>query len=577
VVGVVVVVGVEMKLSAKQQPIYNAIFAAWAANSRVVMPVLPTGGGKTVVFSHVARDFDEGPVVLMAHRSELVGQMSNTLARLGIFHNIIGSKNTIRFCVNAQMREYGLSFYDANARYTVASVDTIMARRDALEPWAATVGLVVVDEGHHVLRDNKWGKAFLLFCNAKGLFVTATPGRGDGKGLGSHADGLVDELIVGPGMSEMIEDGYLCDYRLYAPDSGLDLRGVDVTSSGDYSKPQLVKRVHETPQIIGNVVDTYINNARGKLGITFAVDVEAALEIAAEYNRRGVPAEALHGKSKDHVRDLVLRRFREREIHQIVNVDLFGEGFDVPAVECVSFARPTASYNVYAQQFGRALRPLVDGGFYQLSKRERKRAIRDSGKARAMVFDHVGNVLRHGLPDAPRNWTLDRRERGAKRAVKVQVPIMICPQCSFVHEKLSMACPDCGFMRRPESRSKPEHVDGDLTELDDATLAKLRGGVERIDMDDDAYRRVLEAEHCPPVGVAANLKRHTTDQAAQAFLRDAMAWWAGAHREKGRSNSEIYKRFYWAFDTDVMSAKTLKAKEAIDLAKRIGRNIGTDA
>jgi superfamily II DNA or RNA helicase len=395
-----------MQLSNVQQPIYDKIFASWAAGNRVVMAVLPTGGGKTVVFSHVGRDFEEGPVVFMAHRRELVGQMSNTLARLGMFHNIIGSKNSVRFCVDSHMRQYGLSFYDANAQYTVASVDTIMARRDVLAPWAATVRLVVTDEGHHVLRDNKWGITFLLFCNAKGLFVTATAGRGDGKGLGSHADGLVDDLIVGPGMGDMIEEGYLCDYHPYAPDSGLDLRGVDVTSSGDYSKPQLVKRVHETPQIIGDVVETYLRHAAGKLGITFAVDVESAVEIAAEYKRRGVPAEALSAKTEDRVRDHVLRQFKAREIHQVVNVDLFGEGFDVPAVECVSFARPTASYNVYAQQFGRALRPMVDEGFYQLSKRERKQALRDSGKTHALIFDHVGNMERHLMP--PRvtgRWT----------------------------------------------------------------------------------------------------------------------------------------------------------------------------
>jgi len=208
------------------------------------------------------------------------------------------------------------------------------------------VTLCVIDEGHHVLKDNKWGTAFQIFPNAKGLLVTATPDRADGKGLGRHADGLVDAMIEGPTMRDLINQGYLTDYRVFAPPSDLDLSQVTTSADGDYNKAKLKAAVRKS-HVIGDVVTHYLRIAPNKLGITFATDVETATDIAAQFNAQGVPAAVVSAKTSDADRVAILRRFKNRELLQLVNVDLFGEGFDLPAIEVVSMARPTQSYGFY--------------------------------------------------------------------------------------------------------------------------------------------------------------------------------------------------------------------------------------
>ncbi len=368
--------------------------------------------------------------------------------------------------------------------------------------------------------------------------------RADGKGLGRHADGVIDQLVVGPGMRELITRGYLTDYRIFAPPSDIDLSTVRVSqTTGDYNRDGLRVAVHRS-HIVGDVVAHYGRIARGRLGVTFAVDVETARNISAQYVAAGVPSEVVHAKTPDAERVRVLERFKRRDLLQLVNVDLFGEGFDLPAIEVVSMARPTQSYGLYAQQFGRGLRIM-------------------SGKTAAIIIDHVGNVLRHGLPDSLRTWTLDRRERRGRSEALERV--RVCPVCTAVYERFYPACPFCGFRPEPVRRDGPEYVDGDLTELDTATLARMRAGIDRIDRDPDEYRAWLAASGTPGIAQAANMKRHYENQAAQRTLRDAIALWAGYQRAAGRPDSESYRRFYMQFGIDVLNAQALRAREATAL------------
>ena len=338
-----------------QQDVRDQVYVAWQLGMRDVMAVLPTGGGKTVVFSDVIAN-NVGPSVAIAHRQELVSQISIALARNGIRHRIIGPASVARTCTTAHLAELKRNYIDPMSKVAVAGVDTLI-RHNQNDPWLQQVTLVVTDEGHHVLESNKWGKAIQLFPNARGLAVTATPVRADGQGLGRHADGLMDYMVVGPTMRELIAKGRLTEYRIFAPPSDLDLRDVPLSASGDFSPPKLAAAVHKS-HIVGDVVAHYLKIAPGKLGVTFAVDVEAAGDIAKAYRDAGVMAEVVSANTPDALRASILRRFRAREVLQLVNVDLFGEGFDLPAIEVVSMARPTQSYGLYAQQFGRALRPL---------------------------------------------------------------------------------------------------------------------------------------------------------------------------------------------------------------------------
>lgn len=543
-----------------QQDIRDDIESRWLGVANV-LAVLPTGAGKTVLFSSILAD-EPGASCAIAHRQELVSQISLALARNGVRHRIIGQDPVIRMIVRLHMEEVGANYVVPNAKCAVASVNTLTGKKfsESLKPWLPTVKLWVQDEAHHVLRDNQWGRAAAMFPNARGLGVTATPLRADGNGLGRHADGLFDTMVIGPSMRDLITMGFLTEYRIFAPPSTFQRDRVAVSqTTGDFNLDQMRKAVassslvvHDEKQIVGDIVQHYQRIAPGKLGVTFVPDIATAETVAEQFNAAGVPAMAVSSKTPDDERCKILRKFKSRELLQLVNCDLFGEGFDLPAIEVVSMGRPTESYGLYVQQFGRALR-LLDG------------------KDRAIIIDHVGNVMRHGLPDAPREWSLDRRERRSSGKSDAQT-IRAClnPECGAVYERFRDACPYCGTpVPPPAERSRPEFVDGDLFELDPAMLEQMRGAVARVDMTPEAYREQLARQGVPQIGIMANVKRHIERQETIGTLREAMAVWAGYERAAGLSDREIFRKFYIEHGHDWMTAQTLKRDEALGLADHV--------
>lgn len=518
----------------------SRVYQCWGSGHRNALLVMPTGAGKTVTFADILQEY-KGASCAIAHRQELVSQISLALARESVRHSILAPKSVIKNIVNLQMQVVGRNYYEPNARTRVAGVDTLI-RLDAKDPWLAQVGLWVQDEAHHVLKTNKWGKAIELFPNAYGLGVTATPTRADGKGLGRHADGVFDELILGPTMRELINRKFLTEYRVFAPPSDLDLSDVPIAAGGDFSPEPLRKAVRRS-HLVGDVVQHYLRIAPGKLGVTFAVDIESAKQIAQAYRDAGVPAEIVSSHTPDMLRVMILRKFARREILQLVNVDLFGEGFDLPAIEVVSMARPTQSYGLYVQQFGRALR-LLDG------------------KTHALIIDHVGNVHRHGLPDRPRVWSLDRRERSTRNRPNDVIPTRTCPSCLAVYERVEKCCPYCGFYPEPASRSSIIEVDGDLSELDPETLRRMRGEIDLAPTFPRGASQII-VDHLKNV--------HWEKRQAQESLRLAMMLWGGGHRIGQESRSQ--REFFHRFGIDVLTAQTLSAREAAELEMKIRKDL----
>ncbi len=531
-----------------QTELRDSVYQAWNDGAQNVVMNLSTGGGKTVTLSDIVRNH-QGASRIIAHRQELVGQLSLTIARYGVRHNIIASDNVRRAIAKSHVEELGYSLFDPNARCAVASVDT-MVRRD--DPGAANVTLWIVDEGHHLVLDNKWHRAISAFTNpgCRGLLPTATPARADRKGLGRgpDGDGVADVMVQGPPMRWLIDQGYLSDYRIICPPSDLQVLG-DVAASGDWSSKQLreaAKRSH----IVGDVVRHYLRWAHGKLGITFSTDVETATEITTAYRLAGVRAETLTGKTDDYVRRTILKRFAAREIDQIVAVDIISEGFDLPAIEVASMARPTASLPLYMQQFGRALRVMP-------------------GKDKAIIIDHAGNVVRHsGPPDKPRIWTLDRRG-GRTSGPSDAIPYRVCVRCFEPFEAINRTCPHCGHYEPPATRSSPGMVDGDLAELDADVLAKLRESVEAVDMSIPDRRAQLMETRLPHVPLMANIKRHDERQKAQAELRWAMALWGGARKAENLERSAVERLFYFRFGISTLEAVALGTVEARALLAKI--------
>lgn len=558
-----------------QTPIKQGIFDYWQAGKRNVLAKSPTGSGKTVIVADIVRTVDRATAVI-AHRSELVSQISLSLAKEGVRHRIVGPDSLRKTCVTLHMDELKRSFFDAGSRVGVCGVDTLVNRDTSNDSWFQQVGLWVQDEAHHVLKENKWGKAAAMFPNAYGLGVTATPSRADGKGLGSDNDGLFDAIVYGPEMRELIETGYLTDYKIYAPESDVDYSSVTVTESGDYSPAKLRAAVHASDKIVGDVVSHYLKLARGKLGVTFAVDVESAKEIAAAFSAAGVPAEIVSAKTPDLLRSSILRRFAARQVLQLVNVDLFGEGFDLPAIEVVSMVRKTESWPLFVQQFGRALRLMITATQAQqwgsYSDAQRRELIARSSKPHALIIDHVGNVFRHGLPD--RMGRMDTLDRRASRASSPSdaIPTRVCRNtnvgglgvvCAKTYERFYRSCPFCGFYSEPPLRTAPEHVDGDLLELTPEVLAALRGKI----IDPTAAPRV--PVHLDGVAQAGARKAHQAKCTAQHFLRELMALWSGWQRALGRDDSQSYRLFYLTFGIDVLTAQSLGRPDAEALTVRI--------
>jgi superfamily II DNA or RNA helicase len=525
----------------------------WARVDNVLV-VMPTGAGKSYTLARIVEERGV-PAAVIAHRAELVSQLSVALAREGVRHRVIGPDALRRVCVQLQMEDCGRAYYDPSAAVAVASVDTLV-RMPESDPWLRTVRLWVVDEAHHLAyegsgKPNKWARATQMFPHAKGLGVTATPLRLDGRGLGRHADGVFDTMLVGPTMRDLIHAGYLSEYRVISAPSDLDLSQVSVSASGDYSPPKL-SAARKRSRITGDVVREYLRHASGKLGVTFDVDIESATGTAEAFRAAGVPAEVVSSKTPDALRASIMRRFKERRILQIVNVDLLGEGVDVPAIEVVSMARPTQSYGLFTQIFGRALRI-------------------SSGKGLAIILDHVGNVARHGLPDARQRWTLDRRERSARKGPSDAIPTRTClnEQCFSVYERLLDVCPYCGTPAPPPAgRSAPEQVDGDLVELSPEVLARLRGEIAKVD-----GPALLPRTHDMAI-LGAVRKRHEATQAEQVQLREAMATWGGVQQaQAGLQTRQQQRLFFWRFGVDVASAQALNARDAVELRERVEKDM----
>lgn len=600
------------ELRAYQQELKRGVYNIWNAYGKPsnVGVVAATGSGKTVFFSDMLHDYG-GVRGALVHRQELVSQIAITLGRYGLQHRILAPEKVIKRIVSMQINELGTSFYDPRGKAFAAGVDTFNNLPD--EPWMKECGLIVPDEAHHVLRANKWGQALARLPNAYGLFPTATPSRADGMGLGRHADGLIDELLLAPEMRDIIDMGYLTDYQVVLAESDITVDDDDISAAtGEFNPAKMAKKHKESKRIVGDVVETYLLYARGKLGVTFATDVDEATRIATAFRANGVPAEVVSAKTPDDLRANIIARFRRREVLQLVNVDLFGEGFDLPAIEVVSFARHTNSFALYTQQWGRALRLMLEAhlmrNWESYTPAERKRLIAQSAKPKAIIIDHVGNMFRHrGPPDATwrrGKWSLDRRDKRARaKEAEDAEPLVAClspgrllPRagapygvgelaaqgwdqqqivsagyadydaipCGGTYEKYRVRCPQCAFRPAPAGRSTPEQVDGNMLLLDEAAMENIRNGI------------AVNIERGPKIpfgadrATAGRLERlHWEKQQAVHAIKNAAAWWSGLCTHNGLSDAEAHKKFYAKFGVDVWTAQTLDRAPAIELHERI--------
>lgn len=385
---------------------------------RSTLLVAPTGAGKTALAAFMLGSASSKGkrCWFMVHRRELITQSSKTFQKVGIRHGIISAGFT------EQRQEL----------VQIAGIQSLRNRLQNMPP----PDMIIWDECHHVASQS-WSDIFSLYPDVVHVGLTATPCRLDGRGLGDWFSVMVE----GPTTAWLIEQGFLSPYKLYAP-SAPDLEGLK-SLGGDYVTADLANRM-DRPALTGDVISHYRKLCHGKRAIVFAANIQHSLNVVEQFRDAGYTAEHLDGKTDRIRRDQVLRDFEAGSVQVVSNVDLFGEGFDLPAIEAVILLRPTQSTGLYLQQVGRSLRT-------------------SEGKTHAIILDHAGNALRHGLPDQIRDWNLDAKPQTKRQRETDAPPIKQCMTCYAVHAPAPV-CPVCGNVYEVKGRTV-EQVEGELVEL----------------------------------------------------------------------------------------------------------------
>lgn len=544
-----------------------AIEKAWyQENQENVLSVLPTGAGKTILKAEmVRRELSRGGMCLLfAHRDVLLEQISLALCAFGIEHNFMTSNVTRREITNRQVKEYGRSFYSERSRVFVCSVDTFY-RRD-ISTLAQHVTLWLMDETHHLLDNSKWHKCIDPLINARGLGVTATPIRADKKGLGRNYDGVFDRLIsdreIGATMHDLIAAGRLSTYKVFTPPPRADFSKVKVTASGDLNQKELAK-VTDRAEITGDAVKHYRKLAHNKQTIIFTVNIAHSEHVAEQFRKAGYNAVAVSSKTKAAERQRIVDDFRNGRITILVNCDLFGEGFDVPAVECVIMLRKTESYSLFKQQFGRALR-VIDGKLY------------------GILIDHVGNVEymidKYDLqyPHDDPEWTLKPAKKRKSGESHSRLTTRVCPECFARYVPTTTTehvCPECHHKETKEEEAdalkKFQAKEGDLVELSIDVIQKIQAEREKVDKPPAELRHFMS--NAPQVVRNSAVANHTKRLNAQTNLREAIHKWCMVRWKLfGNMDKETVQReFEIKFGVHPMKAAVLGEREANELREKI--------
>ncbi|WP_308241756.1 DEAD/DEAH box helicase [Prevotella sp.] len=379
----------EIQLYDYQKDMVQQIEEAFKTHQSVMVQ-MPTGTGKTILLSEVVKreklkgknpDGDKSEklkgknpcVWIVVHRRELVEQIEETLAK-----------------------QLDSSFFPLHSSLIkVFSIQWLSRHYQEMEEKPS---LIVIDEAHHAVA-RTYKEVMDAYPEAKKLGLTATPCRLNRKGFTD----LFDVLLQSWSYNKFIADGWLSlyDYMSVKADSldqqmvfGLTKRGAD----GDFSLREMSEKLDVRPSI-ERLCDTVMRYAPDKKGIVYAIDIKHAEHIAEYYRERGLNAVAISSKTPAEERKSIIDRFRnsndslkntncqvlDSPIRILVNVDLFGEGFDCPDVEFIQLARPTLSLSKYLQQVGRGMRVY-------------------EGKRYCLILDNVGLYRLFGMPSDDRDW-----------------------------------------------------------------------------------------------------------------------------------------------------------------------------
>lgn len=404
-----------MKLRDYQHDIINLVRSSFSRGHVRVLAVLPPGAGKTVCFAymayqHVSRT-PSARVWFLVHRRELVEQARATFTAWGL----------------------------TDTHIYVGMVQTISRRLSRGITPEDTPTLIIYDEAHHAT-STTWQRIVSAYPRVPTVGLTATPARLDGDALGA----VFDDLCVGVDAPWLIARGYLADYDYYAPRT-VDMHTVTVRGA-DYDQSDVADVLLKS-HIYGDVLK-YLDTSRKTIiycpTVAFSRDLASRIPGAVHFD----------ADTPTHERDRIVSNFRDGTVRVLTNVDLIGEGFDVPDCDTVMLLRPTQSVTLYIQQAMRGMRP--------------------HGNKRATIYDFVGNCYRHGLPTDHREWSLSGRVRAYNPSAEPDVTARMCGQCLRVYAGVGAACPYCGHHNGKTRAQIQADEKAELERIESATRIESR-------------------------------------------------------------------------------------------------------
>lgn len=326
---------------------------------------LPTGGGKTVIFSEIARKYIElyqKKVVVLTHRIELSAQTSRMLADFGVKNKVI----------NSSVKE--ISPADDHSCY-VAMVETLNNRLSDEKIILENVGLVIIDEAHY----NSFRKLFKHFETSYVLGVTATPLSSNIK---LPMKDYYQKLIVGASIQSLIDKGFLAKAKVHRFD--LSLQGLKLGVNGDYTVKSS-DAFYTNQSMIGKLLNAYLELSKGKKTLIFNNGIFASYSVYEAFKKLDLPIRHLDNKSSSAERAEILEWFKHTPDAILTSVSILTTGFDEPSVDTVILNRATRSLTLYFQMIGRGSRILPN-------------------KSEFTVIDLGNNTLRFGPWDEPIDW-----------------------------------------------------------------------------------------------------------------------------------------------------------------------------
>lgn len=370
------------------------IRAAFKNGYKAPCVVAPCGAGKSVVISEIAKmtTNKKNYVLFLVHRRELIDQIRSTFIKNGVDMDYV----------------------------ILGMVQTIINRLKKIPK----PSLIITDENHHA-KAGTYRKIYDYFSDVLRLGFTATPIRLNGEGLQSVNDVLVPSVSV----EWLIENNRLAPYEYYTFE-GIDSDKLRKSRTGEYSNRSINESLNKT--IYGDVLKNYIEKGKNGQAIVYCHSIEFSESVVKMFNGNGIVAAHIDAKTNKKNRYEIIQAFRDKKIRILSNVDLIGEGFDVPDCSVVILLRPTASLSLFIQQSMRSMR-------YMPNKT-------------AIILDHVCNCRKHGLPSTERIWSLEGKKKKNHSRDQDRVDIWICECCYAVNPKKEKVCQVCKKERQVENQ-----------------------------------------------------------------------------------------------------------------------------